>query len=160
MYSFAFKDLQSADLISGSVYESNGGGFANEPLHELFKVDNLGSVGTQSGIRRSMLADKKVKEEAYIVLVNTHSIDEWKNTYNSSTNILTYFGDNRTPEKDIFDTKQRGNLTFLKLFERGYGTFNERVKLPPIFYFERTGARSDMRFIGLAIPFVNGMTKE
>ena len=141
MYSFAFKDLSSADLISGAIYESNGGGFANEPLHELFKVDSLGGVGTQGGIRRAMLANKKIEDEAYIVLVNTHSIDEWKNTYNPTSKILTYFGDNRIPGKDIFDTKQRGNLTFKKIFDRGYGSQKEREKLPPIFYFERTGAR-------------------
>lgn len=160
MYSFAYTDLQSADFISGAIYESGGGGFAKEPLHELFKIDNFKGVGTQSGIRRSKVEVKGVDDEAYIVLVNTRLVDEWKNHYDPLTKILTYYGDNRTPGNDIHNTKQRGNLAFKKVFERAYGSQEEREKLPPIFYFERTGTSSDMKFIGLALPFVEGKTKE
>lgn len=159
-YIFSYNDLQSADLISGATYESGGGGFAKEPLHELFKINNFRGVGTQSGIRRSKVEVKGIDDEAYIVLVNTHSVVEWKNSYDVKTKILTYYGDNKTPGNDILNTKQRGNITFKKVFSRAYGSPNERKKLPPIFYFERTGTRSDMKFIGLALPYVEGKLKE
>lgn len=160
MYRYRFEDLEFADFISGSVYESRGGGFANEPLHQLFKLEGYKAVGTQSGIRRSKVEVKGIDTEAYIVIVNTHEVEEWKNEYNQMTRILKYYGDNRTPGKEIHDTKQKGNLTFKKVFDLAYGGEASRSKLPPIFYFERYGPRSDMKFIGLAVPYVSGKTRE
>lgn len=159
-YRYSFLELSEADIISGVVYESGGGGFAYEPLHKLFKVaSNLRSVGTQSGIRRSMFEGVGINSEAYIVLVNNRNVEEWKNEYDENTKILTYYGDNRKSNNDMYDTKQKGNIAFKKIFNLAYGDLNDRRKLPPVFYFERTGNSSDMKFIGLAIPWVQGLSE-
>ncbi|QNR22542.1 hypothetical protein HNY42_15975 (plasmid) [Exiguobacterium sp. Helios] len=71
--------------------------------------------------------------------------------------VLVYYGDNQTPGKDFRDTKLRGNETFLKYFDNAYDTAENHHA--PFFYFERVGAK-DVRYVGLALPYVIGMTRE
>ena len=46
----------------------------------------------------------------YVVLYTSgHNID-WPDTIDSETGIFKYHGDNRTPGKDLHDTKKQGNI--------------------------------------------------
>lgn len=154
-----FMNLRNSDLIPGEIYEagSTGGFFADEVISNIFKFNNLKGIGNQSGIRRTMIENNPSfnNEEAFIVLLDTKSDPEWPNEYNSSTKILKYYGDNQSSEKHYLDTKQRGNLTFEKYFQRTYS--NSKEHIAPFFYFERVNGK-DARFIGIAVPFVEGFT--
>jgi Restriction endonuclease AspBHI N-terminal/HNH endonuclease len=152
-----FKDLRYADLMPGEIYKagSTGNFFANEVISNLFKFDNLRGIGNQSGIRRSMIEKTSTleNEEAFTVLLDTKSDAQWPNEYNKLTNILKYYGDNQDPKKHYLDTKQRGNVALQKYFHRAYG--DTRDYMAPFFYFERVSGQ-DARFIGIAVPYVNG----
>ncbi|WP_393964442.1 HNH endonuclease [Exiguobacterium sp. S22-S28] len=147
------------DLIPGKVYPAGteSSHFANEPLSRLFRFgEGLRGLGNQGGIRRAMVEGKAAlgREEAFTILLDTGKQAEWQNHHDPASGILVYYGDNQTPGKDFRDTKQRGNETFLKHFGRSYEP--EQDHHAPFFYFERVGR--DVRYVGLALPHVDGMT--
>ncbi|MFC6040521.1 HNH endonuclease [Paenisporosarcina macmurdoensis] len=154
-----FKDLRNSDLIPGEIYEAGhtGGFFAGEVISNIFKFDNLRGIGNQGGIRRSMIENNPSlsNEEAFVILLDTKGDPDWPNKYNNSTKILKYYGDNKDPKKQYLDTKQRGNEAFEKYYRRAYSKTNENIA--PFFYFERINGK-DVRFIGIAVPFVEGTT--
>jgi len=151
------------DLIPGKIYPAgtdSSSHFANEPLSRLFRFgEGLRGLGNQGGIRRSMIEGQspRIREEAFTVILDTGKQTEWKNEYDPVSGVLVYYGDNQTPGKDFRDTKQRGNETFLKYFDNAYDTAENHHA--PFFYFERVGAK-DVRYVGLALPYVIGMTRE
>ncbi|HEY4537208.1 MAG TPA: HNH endonuclease [Erysipelothrix sp.] len=159
---FLFDDLAKVDLIPGAIYEKGTAGnhFKDEPISEIFKLgNNMRGIGNQSGIRRSMVQSKDIANEiAFMVLINTGKDEDWKNYYDSETKILTYYGDNKTPNKHYLDTKQRGNKTLEEIFTASYGSSEDKYSLPPIFYFERHP--KGVQYIGLAYPYVKGLTKD
>lgn len=153
----AFSELKNSDLLPGEVYQagSSNNHFTDEVISNIFKFDNFKGIGNQGGIRRTMIErNKQFKdEEAFVVLLNTHQDPEWPNKYDSTTGLLTYFGDNQDPAKEYLDTKQRGNLTFKKYFHRSYNSKKDYIA--PFFYFERVNSK-DVRYIGIAVPYVEG----
>ncbi|MGD6777022.1 HNH endonuclease [Sutcliffiella horikoshii] len=155
-----YEHLDSCDLVPGYIYKAGKTKIylKDEVLSKLFSFKNLKGIGNQSGIRRTMIQNNSsyTNEEAFAVLINTKKDLDWPNFFDNSTHILTYYGDNKDPEKNYLDTKQKGNLTFEKYFQRSYGVTSSEY-IAPFFYFERTNG-SDMRFIGLAIPFVESKT--
>lgn len=157
-----FEDLSNANLIGGCVYKGGPqGGLVGEPISKIFKLKGLNGIGNQSGIRRSMVQVKnRTNELAFMVIVNRNSEEEWKNTYNAETKILTYYGDNRTANNYYLNTKQNGNKAFEEIFSQAFSNDYRRYKLAPIFYFEKPGKSGDVRFVGLALPFVRGFTKD
>lgn len=148
------------NLTPGKIYPAgtdSSSHFANEPLSRLFRFgDGLRGLGNQGGIRRSMVEERDgaSREEAFTVILDTGKQSEWRNEYDPNSGILVYYGDNQTPGKDFRDTKQRGNETFLKYFDRAYAI--EESHHAPFFYFERVGR--DVRYVGLAFPHVDDMT--
>lgn len=152
-----FQELRQSNLIPGEIYKAGttGSFFADEVISNIFKFDNLKGIGNQSGIRRTMIENNPTmnNEEAFVILLDTKSDPDWPNTYDSSTKILEYYGDNKNPQKHYLDTKQRGNVAFEKYFQRTYSLTSEHIA--PFFYFERVNGK-DARFIGIAVPFVVG----
>jgi hypothetical protein len=150
-----FTDLRNSDLIPGEIYKAgiSGGFFAGEVISNIFKFNNLRGIGNQSGIRRTMVENNTSlkNEEAFVILLDTKTDAEWPNTYDHSTKILKYYGDNQNPKKHYLDTKQRGNATLKKYFHRAYASTSDYIA--PFFYFERVNGR-DARFIGIAVPYV------
>ena len=150
------------DLIPGKVYPAgteSSSHFANEPLSRLFRFgEGLRGLGNQGGIRRAMVEGKAAlgREEAFTILLDTGKQAEWQNHHDPASGVLVYYGDNQTPGKDFRDTKQRGNETFLKYFGRAYAA--EKSHHAPFFYFERVG--NGVRYVGLALPYVDGMTHD
>lgn len=148
------------DLVPGKIYPAgtdSSSHFANEPLSRLFRFgEGLRGLGNQGGIRRAMVEGKATlgREEAFTILLDTGKQAEWQNHHNLASGVLVYYGDNQTPGKDFRDTKQRGNETFMKYFGRAY--YSEESHHAPFFYFERVGR--DVRYVGLALPHVDGMT--
>lgn len=154
-----FNQLHTADLIPEAIYlAGKEGNLRDEPLSKLFKVDEkLKSIGNQSGIRKSVIERKGIKKRfAYIVIISTSNIEEWQNHYDSNTGILKYYGDNKEIGKDYKNTKHKGNELFEEVFKAAYGTKEDRLTIPPIFYFEKIPKEKDMKYVGLALPVVKG----
>lgn len=153
-----FSKLRDSDLIPGEIYEASSSGsfLAGEVISNLFKFDNLRGIGNQGGIRRTMVQNNPsmIGEEAFVILLDTKSNSEWPNIYDHSNNLLVYYGDNQNPQKHYSETKQKGNTCLEKYYRRSYSNANEHIA--PFFYFERVN-ESHARFIGIAVPFVQGM---
>ncbi|MDX8289118.1 HNH endonuclease [Metabacillus indicus] len=152
----SFERLSISDLVPGYIYKSGDSKkyFNNEVVSKIFQFPDVKGIGNQSGIRRTMI-EKNTEyknEEAFIVLINTKKDSDWRNSYDTDTRTLTYYGDNKNPDKDYLNTKQKGNYVLEKYFQRTYSDI-PNVHIAPFFYFERENGL-DIRYIGLAIPFV------
>jgi len=141
-----FGELGSADLIVDAIYEGDKGtsSYGGEPLHHL-----LPGLGTQGGFRKR----KGTAEDLVgLILTSTGNEPDWPDELNPFTGTYTYYGDNRTPGKDLHDTKPGGNKTLAKIFELAHLGEGERLRCPLILVFEATGTGRDMIFRGLAVP--------
>jgi hypothetical protein len=69
------------------------------------------------------------------------------------TGIFLYYGDNRSPGRELHDTPGRGNQLLSNVFEWAHADASARVKVPPFLLFDKpgTGGR-DVRFRGLLAP--------
>lgn len=143
---FKFEELGTADLIVDAIYEGAKGtaSYGGEPLHHL-----LPGLGTQGGFRKR----KGLGEDLVgLILTSTGNEPDWPDELNSFSGTYTYYGDNRTPGRDLHDTKPGGNRTLAKIFELAHQDQDSRVRCPLIFVFESTGTGRDMIFRGLAVP--------
>ena len=144
---FSFDSLTRADLIVDAVYEGGTAGNASDdPLGKLLPV------GNQGGFR---YAGSPAKDALRIVVLYTSGVDrDWPDAIDRETGLLTYFGDNREPGKELHDTRRGGNAILRSCFERVHRSHPERNKVPPFFVFNKAsqaGGR-DVRFLGLAVP--------
>lgn len=146
MKRFKFDELGSADLIIDAIYEGDqeSNTYGAEPLHHL-----LPGLGTQGGFRKR----KGLGEEIIgLVLTSTGNEPDWPDELNPFSGTYTYYGDNRTPGKDLHDTKAGGNKSLARIFELAHESAISRSKCPIILLFESTGTGRDMVFRGLAVP--------
>jgi hypothetical protein len=146
---YKFEELSNADLVIDAIYEGDKttSSYGGEPLHHL-----LPGLGTQGGFRK-----RKGLGEDFVglILTSTGNEPDWPDELNPFTGTYVYFGDNRTPGKDLHDTKPGGNKTLAKIFELAHGDEESRSKCPMIFIFESVGVGRDMIFRGLAVPGTN-----
>lgn len=141
-----FKDLGQADLVIDAIYEGDptSNTYGAEPLHHL-----LPGLGTQGGFRkRKGLGDEIIG----LVLTSTGNEPDWPDELNPFSGTYVYYGDNRTPGKDLHDTKAGGNKSLARIFELAHEGLESRSKCPIILLFESTGTGRDMVFRGLAVP--------
>ena len=161
---YKYEQLSSAPLIVNAIYEggSKGNPAADDPLTKLFKINGYTkSVGNRGGFRKSTKEDKgkRTKEIAYGVVFSTGKIKEWPNTYDKSTGTFTYYGDNKKPGNHYLNTKQKGNAWLKYIYEKAYGSYNNRKAVPPIFVFESTGVGVNVEFLGIAVPGIKGKSQ-
>lgn len=140
--------LVNADLIVDGVYEGGRKGNAgDDPLGPLVGVSN------QGGFRHLG------RRECPNLLVITTSMNEpdWPDTLDLETGIFTYFGDNRSPGRELHDTPRWGNQMLRDLFARAHSQPPQRHLVAPVFVFRTAGKYRDVRFLGLAVPGVAGV---
>lgn len=125
---FRHDELGSCDLIVDAIYEGgNNGNVGDDPIHKIMPVGNMG------GFRYA----GRINSIKYVVLYTSgHNID-WPDTIDSETGIFKYHGDNRTPGKDLHDTKKQGNIILKNIFDSLHSKNNTRQNVPPIFIFEK-----------------------
>ena len=143
-----FSQLVNADLVVDEIYK--GGSAPNMGAEVLSKL--MGCENT-SGIRKVMRKDGS-KLPAYVVLFTSMDKLEWPDYLDEETGIFRYYGDNRTPGRNILDTSRKGNLLLELVFDmlnRGGEAIKE---IPPFFIFKKdnTYTNRDVRFLGLAAP--------
>lgn len=162
MDTIRFEDLSMTNLVPGRVYLSGDtrNYTRDEPIQRLFRFEGYRGIGNMGGIRRTMQQPPlgvPRREEAFVVLVNSGTQTNWPNIYDSTSGTLIYHGDNQTPGQDHLSTKQSGNKTFAKYFQRAYDAMETRIA--PFFYFEKQSDRS-VKYIGIAVPYVPGLSED
>lgn len=146
---FAYERLADAPLIVDAVYEgAQFGDVRDDPLARLV------GGGNQGGFR--YLGRPKPSSVRQCVLYTDMSDPEWPDRLDVETRRFTYFGDNKTPGKDLHDTQRRGNLILRDLFERAHT--RQRATVPPVFVFTKGERGRDVVFRGLAVPGAENVT--
>ncbi len=150
MRRFTFDQLSTADLIVDAIYEGDKttSSYGGEPLHHL-----LPGLGTQGGFRK-----RKGQGDSLVglVMVSTGNEPDWPDELDPYTGTFIYFGDNRTPGKELHDTKAGGNKTLVEIFSAAHSKSVEaRLTCPITLIFETTGEGRNMIFRGLAVPGAN-----
>lgn len=140
---FNFAELGNVDLIVDAVYEGGRKGNAgDDPLHKLLGVSN------QGGFRYL----GKREELKLLVLSSSFNDLDWPDNLDKESGVLTYFGDNKKPGKELHKTPRSGNLILKNIFNSIHELPANRKFVPPILVFGNTGNYRDMRFLGLAVP--------
>lgn len=141
---FTFEELEKAPLIVGAIYQSKeSSDIKYEPISTLFKGLGIGNMG---GYR-----PKTKAIPPFAILYTTGKEKEWPDIFIPETGVMEYFGDNRSPEKDLLDTPLNSMLT--KCFELLEGSEEERKKVPPFLIFKKVGEKyRHVQFLGLAVP--------
>src|SRR6266568_8166544 len=122
-------ELPTADLRVGALYGGVTTGRSVDPLSRLLKVGVMGGIrGTGSPTNDRM---------KLVALYSKGDVPGWLDEIDNQTGILTYYGDNRDPQRDLLDTNNRGNLILRNAFDAAAGGAEDRMRVPPFFYFER-----------------------
>lgn len=140
-----FDQLPVADLAIDRVYRGGAAGHAgDDPLSRLLPVGNQGGFRTHG---------RPVPEGVRLVVLYTSGAEpDWPDTLDPYTGAFTYFGDNRSPGRDLHDTPKRGNLLLSKAFDRAHTRRSGREQVPPFLLFDKPGTGRDVRFRGLLAP--------
>lgn len=137
-----FEKIQEVDLIADTIYKGgNKNNISDEVLSKLMKCENSGGFR-----KKGSLKDKKLK---YIVLYSTGNHSEWNDSYDEETGEFIYFGDQDKPNKEVTDTRKKGNEILRRTFEMLKN--GSRKDIAPFFVFVKQEKR-DVKFIGLAVP--------
>ncbi|MBN2157730.1 MAG: restriction endonuclease [Candidatus Lokiarchaeota archaeon] len=142
-----FEDLPRAELVYDAIYEGGStGNISDDVLSNLFE-----GIGNSGGFRIcKKVADPD--EIAYVILYTTGSEIEWPDIFDIYLGTFRYWGDNRTPGKDIHDTPKGGNKLLLEVFEKIDKSAEERKSIPPFLVFQKIGMKRNVKFLGLACP--------
>lgn len=139
-----FGELATADLVLDRVYAGGTQGHAGDDA-----IGKLLPVGNQGGFR---FKGSVVNEAVRLVVLYTSGAEvDWPDQIEPTTGDFTYYGDNRKPGKDLHDTPRGGNLLLRNIFAASRAGADERLKVPPVFLFEKVSGR-DVIFRGLLAP--------
>lgn len=149
-----FEDLPTADLIVDAVYESSADGqIGGEAVSRL-----LPGTGNMGGFRVSGRVDNR----NWVALFTTGKDPDWPDALDARNGKFIYFGDNKTPGRELHDTNKGGNNILRFTFEQLHLPHKSREDMAPFFVFEKsptaTGKRS-VKFKGLAAPGYPGLAE-
>jgi hypothetical protein len=139
-----FEDLRRADLYVDATYRGGtAGNVGDDPLGALLPV------GNQGGFRYS----RSPRTGWRLVALYTSGADpDWPDALDSETGRFTYFGDNKTPGKDLHATRRGGNALLRDTFAMLHSEPPGREHIPPFFVFQKGLRGRDIVFLGLAAP--------
>ena len=113
-------------------------------------MSKLLPVGNQGGLRTH---GRTVQDTVKLVVLYTSGVEpDWPDALDPYTGTFTYFGDNRSPGRDLHDTPRKGNLLLSRAFERAHAGQASREQVPPFLLFDKPGTGRDVRFRGLLAP--------
>jgi Restriction endonuclease AspBHI N-terminal/Restriction endonuclease len=137
-----FSDLPTADLVVDAVYEGGkAGNTSDDPISKL--MPGSGNLG---GFR---IAGRK-SNRAFVVL---YTSGEDKDCLNVRTGEFIYYGDNKTPGRDLHDPP--GNQILRHVFAQLHNSPPTFSQIPPFFIFQKYATPASSRsvqFKGLAVP--------
>lgn len=148
-----YGSLATSDLIVDAVYEGDAGGqLGGEPLSKL-----LPGVGNMGGFR----AAGNGEDKKLVVLYSTGENRDWPDRIDHETGRYFYFGDNRTPGRELHDTDAGGNKILRRVFDLLHMAVTQRSTIPPFLIFNKyptaVSSRS-VQFRGIAVPGYPGST--
>jgi hypothetical protein len=110
-------------------------------------LSKLLPVGNQGGFRtHGRIVQGSVK---LVVLYTSGAEPDWPDALEPYTGTFTYFGDNRSPGRELHDTPKKGNRLLRSAFESAHAGRPGREQVPPFFLFDKPGTGRDVRFRGL-----------
>ncbi len=108
----------------------------------------LAGVSTGGGFRyRGRLDNLEL-----VALTSNKRDPDWPDSLDRETGIYTYYGDNKTPGRELHDTPRFGNAILQRVFADAEAGRDGRARVPPILVFSSAGVRRDVIFLGLAVP--------
>jgi hypothetical protein len=140
-----FDHLADADLVVDRIYRGgSAGNTGDDPLSKLLPVGNQGGFRTHGRI---------VQDSVKLVVLYTSGAEpDWPDALDPYTGTFTYFGDNRSPGRELHDTPKKGNRLLRRAFESVHAGREGRGQVPPFFLFDKPGTGRDVRFRGLLAP--------
>ncbi|WP_067071669.1 restriction endonuclease [Carbonactinospora thermoautotrophica] len=149
-----FERLATADLVLDAVYAGGrNGNVADDPLARLLPV------GNQGGFRYA--GSPWAGSVRLAVLYTTGTVPDWPDTLDPQTGLFTYYGDNRSPGRELHETSRGGNLLLRDAFAWSHGTAADRLRVPPFLLFEKASSTGrDVRFRGLLAPGAPSLTPD
>ena len=142
--SVSYFEIEFNKLIIDCNYEDSreiGSPLAGQPLQKIFP-----GIGNMKGIR---VVGRKPDWKLY-VLTSTEREPDWPDVLDEASGVLTYWGDNRTPGRELHHAP--GNFMFREIFNRTLGSSEVRRLVPPGFYFTGGAQGRDVVFRGMVIP--------
>ena len=127
MKSVSYYEIEFNKLVIDCIYEDsreNGSPLSGQPLQKLFP-----GIGNMKGIRT---IGRRPDWKLY-VLTSTQREPDWPDVLDEASGVLTYWGDNRTPGRELHNTP--GNFMFREIFDRALSSNQDRKLVPPGFYF-------------------------
>ena len=144
---FPYVELPSADLIIDAVYEGKKSiNIGGEPLSHL-----MTGIGNQGGFR----AAHGEEDEKLVVLYSSQEDQDWPDHLDLNTGQFSYYGDNKSPGRELHDTARGGNHILRRVFDFLHSDPPERERIPPFFVFTKyptTVSARSVQFRGLAVP--------
>src|SRR5713101_4989932 len=135
MQTFAFSDLEGADLVVDATYQGGRSGNAgDDPFPRLLKMSNQGGFRYRGSVAALEM----------LVLTSSMSDPDWPDALDEETGVFTYFGDNKRPGRALHETPRNGNELLRRLFDFAHGGKDGRKNVPPIFVFSNTGEWRDV----------------
>lgn len=139
-------------LYVDAVYKANPDklNFSSEVLSKLLGVKN------QGGFRYL----GETSSPKLVVLFTSGEDVYWKDELDNSLGVFLYYGDNKIPGNDLHKTNLHGNEILRDVFSLACSDDIEtRKRIPPILVFKKAVGR-DVKFLGLAVPGINGKPKK
>lgn len=131
-------------LLTAPTRGGAAGNTSDDPLSKLLPVGNQGGFRTHG---------RTVQDTVKLVVLYTSGAEpDWPDALDPYTGTFTYFGDNRSPGRDLHDTPKKGNLLLSRAFERAHARRAGRELVPPFLLFDKPGTGRDVRFHGLLAP--------
>lgn len=120
------------------------GNIGDDPIARLLPVGNAG------GFR---FAGSPTRETVRLAVLFTSNADpDWPDTLDLSTGTFTYYGDNKSPGRELHATPRGGNLFLRNVFAAASTGAAGRAGVPPLFLFSRGSVGHDVKFRGLLVP--------
>ena len=133
----------ATDLRVDAVYQGGRrGDVGDDPLPLLLGVSNFGGFRYRGQLHALQL----------VVLTSSGKDPDWPDALDRQTGVYTYFGDNKSPGRELHDTPRKGNELLRRIFELAQSGGQGRQRVPPILLFAQTGEYRDVVFLGLAVP--------
>jgi len=142
------QDRPNWHLFIDAIYKADphSKNLGGEVLSKLLQVGNQGGFRFKGSVQKPL----------FIALFTSGEDVYWRDDFNSALGIFLYYGDQKTPGKNLTDTKFKGNLILQEIFEWACSDNKiVRKQIPPIFVFKKVHGR-DLQFLGLAVPGIAG----
>lgn len=141
-------DRQNWNLYVDAIYKADPSkkNTSAEVLSKLMGVKNQGGFRYKGS----------TSTPNFVILFTSGEDVYWRDELDTSIGVLLYYGDNKTPGRDLHKTNLHGNEILRYMFDIASSDDMElRKKLPPVFVFKKAKGR-DVKFLGLAVPGIKG----